>query len=174
MLNHKFNSRRLIWILGLLSFSVLVFGCQKGEDPGPEAPDFSLQDLSGKTVTLKQYRGSVVVVEFWATWCPPCRAAMPDLIKMQDKYKEKGLVILGISTDDTHKVSNEYLRSFCEKFKTNYLILRYDYKVIEDYFGLQAPALPTTYVIDREGHVSDKIEGYDHENLEKAIERLLE
>lgn len=157
---------------GLILFFLFCFGCQKEVGAGPKAPDFSLPDLSGKTVTLKQYRGSVVVLDFWATWCPPCRASIPELVKLQEKYKDKGLVILGITTDDKGKVNNAYLQSFCEKFKINYSILRYDIKVIQDYFGNQAPALPTMYVIDREGQVRDKFEGFSDDALKNSLERL--
>jgi len=161
-----------IWIVGFISVFLFSFGCQKEVAAGPKAPDFSLPDLSGKTVTLEQYRGSVVILDFWATWCPPCRASIPELVKLQDKYKDKGLVILGISTDDQRKVNNEYLRSFCEKFKINYRVLRYDYKVIEAYFGNQAPAIPTMYVIDREGQVRDKFVGFTPEDLQKSLDKL--
>ncbi len=172
MPHHKIKCKMSIWIIGLFLFSLSSFGCQKEVGAGPQAPDFSLPDLSGKTVTLKQYRDNVVILDFWATWCPPCRASIPELVKLQERYKDKGLVVLGISTDDQRKVNNEYLRSFCEKFKVNYKILRYDFKVIEAYFGRQAPSLPTMYVIDRQGQVRDKFVGHDPEGLQKSIAGL--
>ena len=168
----RFEGKILIRIIVIISIFLLCFGCQKEVGAVPKAPDFSLPDLSGKTVTLEQYRGSVVVLDFWATWCPPCRASIPELVKLQDKYKDDGLVVLGISTDDQRKVNNAYLRSFCDKFKINYRVLRYDYKVIEAYFGNQAPALPTMYVIDREGHVRDKLVGFTLEDLQKSLNKL--
>jgi len=172
MLHHNCKIKLTIWIVGLFLVFSLSSGCQHEAGAGPQAPDFSLPDLSGKTVTLKQHRGKVVVLDFWATWCPPCRASIPELAKMQDKYRDKGLVVLGISTDDKRKASDEYLQSFCKKLKINYVVLRYDYKVIEDYFGLQAPSLPTVYVIDREGRVRDKLVGHEPGALEKSLERL--
>ena len=174
MLHYKFNFKLSIWIVSLLLFSLFSLGCQNEVGAGPKAPDFSLPDLSGKMVTLKQFHGSVVIVDFWATWCPPCRVSLPELVNLQEKYKNKGLVVLGISTDDPRNVSNEYLKSFCEKFKINYTVLRYDYNVIEAYFGREAPSLPTVYVIDREGQIRDKFVGLSPEALQKSVERLFE
>ena len=173
MRHHKIKCALSTWTTCLSLFCFFSLGCQNEVGAGPKAPDFSLPDLSGKIVTLEQYRGSVVVVDFWATWCPPCRASIPELVKLQEKYKDKGLVILGISTDAPQKVTDENLRSFCKKFKVNYVILRYDFKVIEAYFGKQAPALPTMYVIDREGQVRDRFEGFSSDALQKSLERLL-
>ncbi|SPD73895.1 Thiol-disulfide isomerase-like protein [uncultured Desulfobacterium sp.] len=167
-LNSIFN--KLIFV-SVLAFT--IFGCKSDIAAGPAAPDFSLKDLSDKTVTLKQYRGSIVVLDFWATWCPPCRAAIPELVAMQEKYRDKKLAVIGISMDDPRKVTNEYLRSFSEKFNINYIILRFDLKVVEDYFGAQAPALPTLYIIDRDGQVRDKLVGFDPDALQSAVERLL-
>ncbi len=170
----KIKCKMSICGVGLLLFCFFSFGCQEEVGAGPKAPDFSLPDLSGKTVTLKQYRGSVVVLDFWATWCPPCRASIPELVELQKKYKDNGLVILGISTDDTRKVDNAYLRAFCEKFKINYAILRFDLDVIDAYFGREAPAIPTLYVIDRVGQVRDKFQGFSPDALEKSLKRLFE
>ena len=165
--------RSMIWTINLLAFSLFILACQKEVGAGPVAPDFSLKNLSSQRVTLKQYRGNIVILDFWATWCPPCRASIPELIKLQDKFKKKGLVILGISMDDPRRADNQYIQSFCEKFKVNYMVLRYNSNVLESYFGRQAPALPTMYVIDREGIVRDKHVGFSSDALQKSLERLL-
>ena len=78
------------------------------------APDFSLPDLSGKTVSLEQFRGKVVLLDFWATWCPPCRMTIPLLINLQEQYGKKGLIILGVSIDDPRKVKDKDLL-YCKK-----------------------------------------------------------
>jgi cytochrome c biogenesis protein CcmG/thiol:disulfide interchange protein DsbE len=168
------NSRFIIRIIFLSALAISVFGCNKEIAAGPPAPDFSLNDLAGKTVTLKQYRGSIVVLDFWATWCPPCRAAIPELVAMQKKYKDKKFVVLGISMDDPHKVTNEYLRAFSEKLKINYPVLRFDLKVLANYFGTEMPALPTLFIIDRNGLVRDKQVGFDADFFRGAVERLLQ
>jgi len=162
-----------IRIIMLFSGLCFLFGCHNEIGQGPLAPDFNLKDLGGKKITLGQYRGKVVLLDFWATWCPPCRATIPELIDLQDKYKKEGLVIMGISMDDPRRVNNEKLLAFVEKFKINYLILRYNSNLIENYFGRQAPSLPTIYVIDREGQVRDKIVGHNPEAIRKSLQGLL-
>src|SRR5215831_10443739 len=77
-----------------------------------QAPDFSLPDLSGQKLTLSSYRGKVVLLDFWATWCAPCREEIPRFVEMQDKYQAQGLQILGVSMDD----SPEPVREFSQKF----------------------------------------------------------
>ena len=137
------------------------------------APDFSLSDLSGNITSLAKHRGRVVLLDFWATWCPPCRGAIPELVKLQKKYRDKGLVILGISMDDPRRLSDKDLRAFGERFKINYAILRCNAKVVEDYFERQAPALPTLIVIDRKGKIRDKQVGFNLVALQKSLEKFL-
>jgi cytochrome c biogenesis protein CcmG, thiol:disulfide interchange protein DsbE len=170
---HRLNSSFISMIIFLSTFGFFIFGCKSEIAAGPSAPDFSLNDLAGKTVSLKQYRGSIVVLDFWATWCPPCRAAIPELVEIQERYKDKKLVVLGISMDDPHTVTNEYLRAFSEKLKINYPVLRFDLKVVESYFGTEMPALPTLYIIDRNGQVRDKQVGFNADFLKGAVERIL-
>ena len=168
-----FNCRLVIGLLVLLAFSFFVFGCQDDVGAGPMAPDFSLKDMSGNTVSLKQFRGKVVLLDFWATWCPPCRTSIPDLVALHNKYKEEGLVILGISMDRPTTVNDERLKRFGKILKINYPILRHDLNIVENYFGKKAPSLPSMYVIDRKGRVRDFFEGHDSETLKKSLEGLL-
>ena len=158
-MHYHLNFRLTIRIIILLSLLIFLFGCKNEVGAGPMAPDFSLKDLSGKEVTLKQFRGSVVILDFWASWCPPCRAAIPELVGLQEKYKKKGLIVLGISLDNPKRVTDEYLQAFGERFKINYPIMRFNLDVVENYFGRQAPSLPTMYVIDRVGQVTQLIAG---------------
>ncbi len=158
----------------LMFIFVLGIACQNERRDGPKAPDFSLENLSGQTVTLKQHLGNLVVLDFWATWCPPCRTAIPELVKLQSKYEDQGLVVMGISMDDPRKVDNAYLQAFCEKFNTNYKILRYDYHVLESYFGSTTPSIPTLYVIDQKGQVRNKFIGMNAVALENSIKRLIQ
>lgn len=172
-MHYHLNCRLTIRIIILLSFLIFLFACKNEVGAGPMAPDFSLKDLSGKEVTLKQFRGSVVIVDFWATWCPPCRAAIPELVGLQEKYKKKDLVVLGISLDNPKRVNDEYLRAFGERFKINYPVMRFNLDVVENYFGRQAPSLPTMYVIDRKGQVRDRIEGLDPDALKESVASLI-
>lgn len=169
------NSKRklTIWTVSFLAFFLLNFGCQEEVGAGPLAPDFTLKDLSGNMRTLSRYRGQVVIVDFWATWCPPCRMFIPELVKLQEKYRDKGLIILAISIDDPQRASDKYVQAFSKKFKINYTILRYNYKAIQDYFGNTSPSVPTIFVIDKEGKIRDKVVGYRPGVLEKSLVGLL-
>ncbi len=168
----RLNCRLAIGILTFLVFSFSIFGCQEEVGAGPMAPDFSLKDMSGNEVSLKQFRGKVVLLDFWATWCPPCRTSIPDLVELYDKYKKKGFVVLGISMDSPLRVNDERLKHFGKILKINYPILRHNLDVVENYFGKKARSLPTMYVIDRKGRVRDVFEGHDPEALKKSLEGL--
>jgi peroxiredoxin len=147
-------------------------GCAKKEDPGEAAPDFSLEDLSGNTVTLAGSKGRVVLLDFWATWCPPCLMSIPELVGLQQKYREKGLVILGISLDDPEQLTNGDLLDFKKRLEINYTILRADWKVMEDYFGSGDASIPTLFVIDREGRIVEKYVGFRPGLVEESLEDL--
>ena len=169
-MSHKSTLKLKMLIFVILLF---VFGCQKGGDDDSIAPDFALLDLSGREITLKQYRGKVVVLDFWATWCMPCRVSIPELGRLHEKYLDKGLVVLGISLDNPDQFSNEYLRKFREEFGINYKILRYNTDVIRDYFGTGQVSIPTMYLIDRKGRISERIVGYRPEILKNLLIELL-
>ncbi len=170
---HKSMSRYSLLRAVLPLFLLFSFACNNEVGAGPKAPDFSLENLKGEKVTLKEYRGKVVLLDFWATWCPPCRYSIPGMVKMQEKYKDKGLVVLGISMDDPRKADNKYIREFCEKYEVNYVVLRSDENVVKSYFGNGGVAIPTVFVIDREGKVKEKFVGADEENIVKTLEELL-
>jgi thiol-disulfide isomerase/thioredoxin len=139
---------------------------------GP-APDFTLEDISGKSLSLSDVKGKVVIVDFWATWCGPCRMSIPELVDLQAKYKNKGLVVVGISVDD-EKVSKGELVAFKEKMRINYPILRANDKVYVDYFGRTSGfSIPTLFVIDREGKVRNRLVGFEPGVLEKSLQNLL-
>ncbi len=123
---------------------------------GNIAPDFTLKDIRGAEVRLSDFRGKVVLVEFWATWCPPCRATVADLIEVQKRYKDKGLVVLGISVDEGENLPRR-LSEFSEDHKMNYFILLSDGTVEHAY---QVNSIPKSFIIDREGKVVHFYMGY--------------
>jgi thiol-disulfide isomerase/thioredoxin len=119
------------------------------KDPLP-TPPFLVTDLDGKPVSTAQLRGKVVIVNFWATWCPPCRAEIPDLIALQSKYKD-GLQIIGVSVDDD--ASPEDVKAFATKFGINYPIVMGE-AIAKEYGGVAA--LPTSFVVNKEGGIVQK------------------
>ena len=148
-----------------------MFGCGK-KDTKNMAPDFSLQDLSGSTVTLSKSRGRVVVLDFWATWCPPCLMSIPELVDLQEKYRDSGLVVIGISLDDPGRVSDSDLLAFKEKLKINYKVLRANYDVVKNYFSTENMSIPTMFIIDRKGRILEKHVGFRPGLLEESLRKL--
>jgi thiol-disulfide isomerase/thioredoxin len=168
----SWQSRMCLFMsLILLSF---IYGCEKDVEALQTAPDFTLRELNGDSVTLEEYRGNIVLVDFWATWCAPCRLSIPELVEIQKKYGDQGVVVLGISMDDPQMFSDTYILAFKETFKMNYPILRADQKVAMDYFGTENMAIPTLFVVNREGKLTDKIVGYVPRAVENSLKRVLE
>src|SRR5579864_2856978 len=118
----------------------------------PEAPDFELNGLEGKTVHLSDYRGHAVLLNFWATWCVPCKEEMPWLVAFQKQYAPKGLVILGIAMDS----SAEPVRKFTKKVEVNYPILLGNQRTADQYY---VKGLPASIFIDRNGRITDQVPG---------------
>ena len=133
------------------------------------APQFTLKDLNGRTVRLSDYQGKVVLINFWATWCPPCRAEMPDLVRLQREYGKEGLQIIGVTYPPEKK---ERVRRFARSLKVNYPIIL-GTSQFKDRFSSDE-TLPLTIVINRDGKVSDIISGILlHQEFEEKIKPLL-
>jgi peroxiredoxin len=118
---------------------------------GPEAapaPEFSLKDLQGNALNLSSYKGKVLVLNFWATWCPPCRAEIPALVEAYTELKDKGLEILGVSVDD---MSEAALHEWARTAGMNYPIAMATAKLVADY--RPGDYIPATIIIDREGRI---------------------
>jgi peroxiredoxin len=133
---------------------VLAGACARKPQPR-WALDFTLKDMAGKDVRLADYKGRPIVVNFWATWCGPCKAEMPDLIALADKHKAEKLAVLGISVDDTP----EELRAFAREFKVTYpLLVGRDRDDVAAAFGW-AGSVPMTVFVRSDGTISRTAEG---------------
>ncbi len=114
-----------------------------------KAADFALVTFDGKTIKLSDYKNKIVILDFWATWCPPCRKGIPDLIAIQNEFK-KDVVVIGISLDTDTKKD---VPAFIKNYGINYPIVQFNEKVINDYGGIEA--IPTSFVIDKKGMIVD-------------------
>jgi thiol-disulfide isomerase/thioredoxin len=134
-----------------------------------KATSLVLKDIQGRKLRLSDYKGKVVLINFWATWCPPCRAEMPDLIKMQREYRGRGLQVIGVTYPPQ---TEREVRRFIRKLRVNYPIAlgTKETKALFD----QGETLPVTVVIDREGNFRDLIEGILlSEEFDQKIKPLL-
>ena len=140
-----------------------------GDVRGAPAPDFELASLDGRKVKLSDYRGKAVLLNFWATWCSPCKVEMPWFVDLQKKYGNDGLVVLGVAMDDS---DNAKIAQFASEMGVNYPILLGTDKVSDQYGNVQF--LPTTFYIDREGRIIGKGTGLlgrgeIEQNIQKAL-----
>ena len=140
----------------------------KGDANHPLAPDFSLTDITGKPLKLSDYQGKVVALDFWATWCGPCRIEIPGFIQLQKRYAAQGFTMIGISMDD----SPEPVVDFYKELQMNYPVALGNDRLGELYGGM--PGLPTTFLIGRDGRIYAKHVGaYDPSVFEAEIKELL-
>jgi thiol-disulfide isomerase/thioredoxin len=131
------------------------------------APPFLLRDLNGKIVSIADGKGKVVILNFWATWCPPCREEIPEFVKLQQAYKDK-LLIIGASEDDD---GPQKVQQFAERFAMNDPVVMATKELIDNYGGV--PALPTSFLIDPQGRVVQKHTGlYEYEVYEREVRAL--
>jgi cytochrome c biogenesis protein CcmG/thiol:disulfide interchange protein DsbE len=144
--------RRTAIVIPLL---MLLAGCYGGTRPpriGNPAPDFTVQD-SDRKLSLSDYKGKVVLLNFWATWCAPCIAEMPDLIALQEKMKDKGVVVVGVSIDADEDAYHKFLKDY----KVNFVTVRDEERKAPTLYGTFG--WPETYIIDRQGVVRRKFIG---------------
>ncbi len=164
------------YILVLLPLVIVLFVCAEAEktsvfgDNSSQAADFTVKDLKGREISLSNYSGKVVFLNFWATWCGPCKAEIPDFIEAYKQYKDKGMQIIGISVD---RISPKSVLKFAEKYKINYPVIMGTDKIQKDYEP--GPYVPTTIIVDQEGKIRHRHIGYmSKKKLEDYFLKLTE
>jgi cytochrome c biogenesis protein CcmG, thiol:disulfide interchange protein DsbE len=143
-----------------------AFNLGSGSEP---APAFNLVSLDGDSVSLDSLRGQVVLVNFWASWCPPCRVEMPGFERVYRARRDEGFVIVGIATD---RHAEADIRAFVAEHDITYPILLATQEVVRDYGGVRA--LPESFLLDRDGLIRHRVVGYFAEpSLRAAVSRML-
>ena len=171
----------ILIVVAVVISLMLVFGIQKtrhnspsrqgaaGKLQGQPAPDFSLASLDGKTLKLSDYHGKAVLLNFWATWCEPCKIEMPWFVELQKKYEAQGFTVLGVAMDDA---SPSDIADFAKKMGVNYPIVIGKEAVGDQYGGI--PYLPSTFYIGRDGKVVDRVFGLvSRSEIESNIQKAM-
>jgi len=135
-----------------------------------DAPNFTLNRLNGESFRLKEHRGEVVILNFWATWCPPCREEIPDFVSMQEDLGDQGVQFVGVALE--RNPDPQAVRDFAKKMNINYPIGLGDGSIAQKYGGIRG--LPMTFIIGPEGEIQGRIPGRTTEEmLRPALEKLL-
>ena len=181
---------RLFGSLGgaLAGLALLLSACNAGDSPSPSstatalpasaarkaAPEFSLKDLQGKDVKLSSFRGKVVILDFWATWCPPCRKGIPDLIGLYSTYQKDGLEVVGVSFDQNGATA---VAPYVQKQQINYPMLllagsAQGQTVASQY--VPSGRIPTMHILDKQGRIVNTFTGLQpKETVESIVQSLL-
>jgi peroxiredoxin len=143
----------------------------KSDNERKPAPDFALKDANGQTVHLSDYRGKVVLLDFWATWCGPCKVEIPWFMEFEQQFKDKGFAVLGVSMDEDGWTA---VKPYIQQLKVNYRIVLGNDMVGDQYGGVDS--LPTTFLIDRQGRIASTHVGLSggKDDFKNDILRLLE
>lgn len=169
-----------LFVAAVVAALMLYFGFHMARRAGPPhsassikssaAPDFTLQSLDGKDMRLSDFRGKAVLLNFWATWCGPCKIEMPWFVQLQNEYGPQGFQIVGVAMDDSSK---EDIAKFAKDMGVNYPVLIGKEAVGEEYGGV--PALPESFFISRDGKIMDKFIGLRGKGeVEDAIKKALQ
>jgi thiol-disulfide isomerase/thioredoxin len=139
-------------------------------------PDFEIPTLDGRKIRLSEYRGKVLIVDFWATWCPPCRRMIPQLVRIANQHRDRGLEVIGLHIDDRGRSSTEDINKFIGQFGINYTVGIASDEVFIAYLGAEQTAIPQTLVFDRDGRLMLHLIGYteaDAAKLDQAVGRAI-
>jgi len=162
-------SRKTIVMISIISLALFA-GCtsKEKEAASSAAPDFTLQDMAGKKVRLADLKGRVVLIEFWATWCPPCRAEIPAIERLHTQYGDKGLTVLAVAMDEG---GWDGVKAFATERKITYTVLRGTEDVSAKYM---VRLIPATFLVDKQGVIRKQfMGGGGSEAVEQEIKALL-
>jgi len=168
----------------ILTVVLLVTGCSAGSEPpegksptapvegtqvGNQAPDFQLQNLDGQTVSLGDLRDKPVLINFWATWCPPCRSEMPYIQEIYEEWSDKGLVVLAINIGE----SSSKAEGFMQSYNLSFTVLLDTKQDVAQKYNIQY--IPTTFFIDKDGIIQDKMIGafQNKAQIEKSLSKII-
>jgi len=154
-----------------------IDGLPWAPDGHRRAPDFRIRTLEGREITLSDFRGKVLIVDFWATWCPPCREEIPLLVELKNAHGDRGLEILGLTIEDPEPDAQQVQRVVRE-FGVNYTIVFAPDGMFDAFVGPGEHPIPQTFLFDREGRRREHLVGYDPltdaRRLRRTIARLLQ
>ena len=161
--------RAIFLLLILATQSIVVIGqtAEKASaDRPPPAPQFVLKDLEGRVASLKKYRGKIVVINFWATWCAPCLAEIPEFVRLQRSYRNRGIQVIGVTYPP---VNPARVRRLAVKSRINYPLL-FGNRRIAKLYGV-TNLLPVTIIVDRQGRLEARIDGVtDLQEVKKFLQ----
>lgn len=149
----------------LILFAAGIFSLNTCFADGSPAPDFTLSDLNGNKVTLSSQKGKVVFLDFWATWCPPCRASIPEVEKLYEKYESKNVAFFGVNVENDPSA----VKDFVAKKGIKYTVLLGDDKVSRAY---EIHGIPTFYIIDQKGNIAENDVGFDRSLSDKWANKI--
>jgi len=156
-------------LLAVFLFLVILPAVSYAGPAGKTAPAFTLESLDGKTVTLADFRGKVVFLDFWASWCPPCKKEMPEIAKLAKKFSPSGLAVVAISVDKKKEHAKAFISTVPGSSGAITVLHDQDSSVVAAYM---AQAMPTSFIIDNEGVVRFVHFGYREEDPAKWVEEI--